>query len=104
MTQTRAATSPNRQRPVAPPAAVRPPNTHQLAAMIWLAVFPTLTTLNLAFGDWLRAMSPVLRTFVLATTAVPIVVYGVMPQLHRLRRLVLTRRGRTATRAENFPR
>jgi thioredoxin reductase len=27
---------------------------HELALMIWLAVFPTLTMLNLAFGDWLR--------------------------------------------------
>jgi hypothetical protein len=36
-------------------------------------------------------LGPVLRTFVLATIAVPIVSYGLMPQLHRLRRLVLTR-------------
>ena len=77
-----------------PPAPVRPPNTHQLALMIWLAVFPTLTALNLALGDWLRPMGTVLRTFVLATTAVPIVIYGVMPQLHRLRRLVLSRPSR----------
>jgi hypothetical protein len=31
-----------------------PPTKHQLALMIWLAVFPTLTVLNLALGDWLR--------------------------------------------------
>lgn len=77
-----------------PPAEISPPGRHQLAAMVWLAVFPTLTTLNLAFGDLLRPMSPVLRTFVLATTAVPIIVYGVLPQLQRLRRLVLTRAAR----------
>src|SRR4051794_37767936 len=41
--------------------------------------------INLAFGDWLRTMSPVPRTFVLATIAVPIVTYGSMPRLHRLR-------------------
>jgi antibiotic biosynthesis monooxygenase (ABM) superfamily enzyme len=73
------------------PSPVRPPNTHQLALMIWLAVFPTLTALNFALSDWLQPMGTVLRTFVLATTAVPIVIYGVMPQLHRLRRLVLSR-------------
>jgi antibiotic biosynthesis monooxygenase (ABM) superfamily enzyme len=60
--------------------------------MIWLCVFPTLTAINLAFGDWLGPMSPVLRTFVLATVAVPIVIYGLMPPLHRLRSRVLTRR------------
>ena len=67
------------------PSRVGPPTKHQLALMIWIAVFPTLTVLNLALGDWLRTLSPVLRTFVLATVAVPIVIYGLMPQLHKLR-------------------
>jgi antibiotic biosynthesis monooxygenase (ABM) superfamily enzyme len=58
--------------------------------MIWVCVFPTLTVINLAFSSWLRPMSPVARTFVLATIAVPIVIYGLMPYLHRLRvRLLL---------------
>ena len=78
------------------PAAARnvaagPPSKHQLAVMIWLAVFPTLTVLNLTLGDWLGTLSPVVRTFVLATIAVPIVIYGLMPQLHRLRSHVLAR-------------
>jgi antibiotic biosynthesis monooxygenase (ABM) superfamily enzyme len=75
------------------PATARPPTKHQLAVMIWLAVFPTLTIINLALGDWLRTLSPVLRTFVLATIAVPIVIYGVMPQLHRLRVRLIARGG-----------
>jgi antibiotic biosynthesis monooxygenase (ABM) superfamily enzyme len=76
-----------------PPAPVRPgpPTKHQLALMIWLCVFPTLTVLNLALGDWLRTMTPVVRTFVLATIAVPIVIYGLMPQLHRVRVRLMTR-------------
>jgi antibiotic biosynthesis monooxygenase (ABM) superfamily enzyme len=73
------------------PANPGPPPKHQLAVMIWLAVFPTLTVLNLALGEWLRPLTPVARTFVLATIAVPIVIYGLMPQLHRLRRRLLTR-------------
>jgi len=77
--------------PNATPAAFGTPSKHQLALMIWLAVFPTLLVLNLALGDWLRMMTPVLRTFVLATIAVPIVIYGLMPQLHRARRRLLTR-------------
>jgi antibiotic biosynthesis monooxygenase (ABM) superfamily enzyme len=68
-----------------------PPSKHQLALMIWLAVFPTLTVLNLTLGDWLATMTPVVRTFVLATIAVPIVIYGVMPQLHKARVRLLTR-------------
>ena len=62
-----------------------PPTQHQLALMVWLAVFPTLTVLNLILGDWLGTLTPVLRTFVLATIAVPVVIYGLMPQLHRIR-------------------
>ncbi len=64
---------------------VPPPSKHQLALMIWLCVFPTLTAINLLFADWLRPMSPVMRTFVLATIAVPIVMYGLMPRLHGVR-------------------
>ena len=70
---------------------IPPPTKHQLAVMIWLAVFPTLTILNLALDDWLRPLAPVVRTFVLATIAVPIVIYGLMPQLHRLRGRLLAR-------------
>lgn len=74
----------------ATPPRVGPPSKHTLALMIWLSVFPTLTVINLLLGEWLKAMSPVLRTFTLATIAVPIVIYGLMPQLHRVRaRLVL---------------
>jgi antibiotic biosynthesis monooxygenase (ABM) superfamily enzyme len=71
--------------------AVPPPTKHQLALMIWVAVFPTLTVLNLAFGDTLGQLPSILRTFVLATVAVPIVIYGVMPRLHRIRARLLTR-------------
>lgn len=76
----------------APSVPIPPPSRHQLAVMIWLAVFPTLTVLNLAFGDSLAPLPPVLRTFVLATIAVPIVIYGLMPQLHRARVHLLSRR------------
>jgi antibiotic biosynthesis monooxygenase (ABM) superfamily enzyme len=70
---------------------VGPPTKHQLALMIWLAVFPTLTALNLVLGDWLGDLNAVLRTFVLATVAVPIVIYGLMPHLHRARVRLLSR-------------
>jgi antibiotic biosynthesis monooxygenase (ABM) superfamily enzyme len=63
--------------------------------MIWLAVFPTLTALNLILGDWLADLTPVVRTFVLATIAVPIVIYGLMPRLHRARAHLLKRAQRT---------
>jgi antibiotic biosynthesis monooxygenase (ABM) superfamily enzyme len=74
-----------------PSTPTPPPSRHQLALMIWLCVFPTLTVLNLTFGDSLASMSPVVRTFVLATLAVPIVIYGLMPHLYRARASLLSR-------------
>ena len=75
-----------------PSASIPPPSRHQLALMIWLAVFPTLTALNATLGDQLESASTVVRTFVLATVAVPIVIYGLMPHLHRARARLLSTR------------
>ena len=81
-----------------PPARTPPPGRHALALMIWLCVFPTLTAINLTFGDWLAPMPTILRTFVLATIAVPIVIYGLMPYLHRARGRLLDDRRRVTSR------
>lgn len=78
-----------------PRPSATPPSRHQLALMIWLCVFPTLTALNLLLGSWLSGMTTVTRTFVLATVAVPIVIYGLMPHVQRARgRLLAYRAGR----------
>lgn len=74
------------------PAPVPAPSRHQLALMIWLAVLPTLTLLNVGLSGLLAGVPVVLRTVVVATLAVPIVMYGLMPQLHRLRARLLARR------------
>ena len=74
------------------PAHVPPPSKHQLAVMIWIAVVPTLTVLNLTLGAHLAGLPTVARTFVLATLAVPIVIYGLMPRLYRLRARVIADR------------
>jgi antibiotic biosynthesis monooxygenase (ABM) superfamily enzyme len=73
------------------PLAVPPPTKHQLALMIWLAVVPTLIGLNLLLQDALTDVPTVPRTFILATMAVPIVIYGLMPRLHRLRARLISR-------------
>ena len=76
--------------PAAPPTG--PPTKHQLALMIWVAVFPTLVVLNLTLGPLLQDLNVIVRTFVLATVAVPIVIYGLMPRLQRIRGRILSRR------------
>lgn len=79
--------------PTTPTVQVHPPSTHQLALMIWIAVFPTLTVLNLLFSSVLSGAPIVLRTFILATIAVPIVIYGLMPHVQRVRVRLLARGG-----------
>ena len=59
--------------------------------MIWLCVFPTLTVVNVTLADLLAPWPPVLRTFLLTTIAVPIVIHGLMPHLQRARAHLLTR-------------
>ena len=76
-----------------PPGPIPPPNQHQLTLMIWLCVFPALTALNVTLGERLASTSEVVRTFVLATIAVPIVIYGLMPHLHRARARLLVGSG-----------
>jgi antibiotic biosynthesis monooxygenase (ABM) superfamily enzyme len=78
--------------PTHTPTTTTPPNKHQLALMIWLSVFPTLVILNLTLGHVLRPASPILRTFVLVTLAVPIVNYALMPTFLRIRKRLVSRR------------
>ena len=61
-----------------------PVSQHRQAVTVWLAVLPTLTVLQLTLGHLLAAVPPLLRPPIMATVAVPIVVYAVMPRLARL--------------------
>lgn len=71
-------------------ATAAPPRLH-LAIMIWLAVLPTLTVAQLLLNPVLDGLPLVARTTVLATVVVPIVVYLVLPRLHRLRAALVAR-------------
>lgn len=76
----------------APASASKPPTQHELALMIWLAVAPTLLIINIVLGPMLTGIHVVPRTLIVVTLAVPIVIYGLMPQLHKLRHRLLSRR------------
>jgi antibiotic biosynthesis monooxygenase (ABM) superfamily enzyme len=60
------------------------PTHHQEALMVWIAVLPTLTVLQVILGDLLAAVPTLLRPPIMATFAVPFVVYVLMPRLQRL--------------------
>jgi antibiotic biosynthesis monooxygenase (ABM) superfamily enzyme len=85
-----------------PAATSGPPTRHQLALMIWIAVFPTLTVLNLTIGPLLANQHPAVRTFILVSIAVPIVSYGLMPHLHRLRLRLLASQHRMGSSSHSL--
>ena len=58
--------------------------THQQAVLVWTAVLPTLTTLQLVLGRALAHLPEIVRPVVVATLAVPIVVYVLVPRLQRV--------------------
>lgn len=66
--------------------APAPPSQHVVALMIWIAVTPTLLAINLLLGPLMAGIPVIPRTIITVTIAVPIVIYGIMPLLHRLRR------------------
>lgn len=60
------------------------PKLH-MAIMVWLAVFPTIALWQLILGDLLSALAPMLRTLILVTLTVPVVVFVALPRLAKLR-------------------
>ena len=86
MKRTAASTVPAAPPAPAAPAAPRPPSQHTLALMIWIAVTPTLLAINLLLGPLMAGIPVAPRTVITVTIAVPIVIYGIMPLLHKLRR------------------
>lgn len=78
-------------RPKSPTTATTsPPRLHQ-AIMIWLAVFPTLTALQLLLQDVLAEFPLIARTLVLSSLVVPVVVYLILPRLQRARAALVSR-------------
>ncbi|MEV6570029.1 hypothetical protein [Streptomyces sp. NPDC051577] len=75
-------------------APAGPPPKHHMALMIWMAVFPTLTVLELLLHDRLQRLPMVLRTLVLSAIVVLTVVYVLLPRLQVARVRLLARASR----------
>jgi antibiotic biosynthesis monooxygenase (ABM) superfamily enzyme len=82
----------NAKPTISPTTHVPPPPKHQMAVMIWVAVLPTLIVLQLLLHGLLAGAPMLLRTLVLVTIAVPIVVFALMPPLQRMRAYLIVRR------------
>ena len=77
-------------------AAGLQPSVHHRALLTWLAVYLTITAVQLLLGGRLAHLPVVVRTFVLTVVVVPVVVYLLVPVFVRwytaIRRAVGARR------------
>ena len=64
--------------------APKPPKKWKMAIVVWTAIYPTITILLAALGDYFaRIESLPLRTAAITAIAVPLMVYIILPLLQR---------------------
>lgn len=64
---------------------MKPPKKWKMAIVIWVAIYPTITTIFLLFGKQLMEVNPLpLRTLCLTLVVVPLMVFVLIPGLQKL--------------------
>lgn len=74
-----------------PPTHMKPPPRWKSAVLVWIAIYPSISLLSYFAGPWLMTLPLLLRTLVLTAVLVPLLVFVLLPQLHRLFRTWLHR-------------
>ncbi len=66
---------------------MKPPKKWKMAIVIWLAIYPLITTIFALLGKQLMLINPLpLRTLIITVIAVPIMVFILIPTLQKLLR------------------
>lgn len=66
---------------------MKPPKKWKMAIVIWLAIYPLITTIFALLGKQLMLINPLpLRTLIITVIAVPIMVFILIPNLQKLLR------------------
>lgn len=63
--------------------AHRPPPKWKTALLVWVAIYPSITLLVLFFGPQLAQLPLVIRTLVMTAILVPLLVFVLLPLLHK---------------------
>lgn len=61
-----------------------PPKKWKTALVIWIAIYPALTLLVAVFGEYLILLPLPLRTLVMTAVLVPLLVFVLVPALHKV--------------------
>ncbi|MGF1492660.1 MAG: antibiotic biosynthesis monooxygenase [Microcoleaceae cyanobacterium] len=63
---------------------ILPPPRYKMVAVTWFAIFPLVNLLNRILGPFLQDLHPILQSFIMTATLVPLMTYVVMPRMTRL--------------------
>lgn len=63
-------------------SAVHPPRW-KTAIVVWIAIYPSITVLSWLAGPWLVTLPLMLRTMVVTGILVPLLVFVLLPFLHK---------------------
>ena len=63
---------------------MKSPPKWKTAILVWVCIYPSVTSLFLIFGDQLALLPPMLRTLVLTLVLVPLLVFVLLPLMHKL--------------------
>lgn len=61
-----------------------PPKKWKTALVIWIAIYPALTLLLALFGEYLVVLPLALRTLLMTAVLVPLLVFVLIPALHKV--------------------
>ncbi|WP_326596675.1 hypothetical protein [Streptomyces sp. NBC_01803] len=84
-TDTTPATTPGQ----APAAALPLPSVHMRVLITWLAVYPSITIVQILLGPSLENLSVPVRVLIITGLVVPVVVYALVPVLLKMRAAIL---------------
>lgn len=64
---------------------MKPPKRWKFAIVVWLAIYPLITTVFAVFGKYLMQIDPLpLRTLIITAVLVPIMVFLLIPFLQKV--------------------
>jgi antibiotic biosynthesis monooxygenase (ABM) superfamily enzyme len=60
---------------------MRKPKKWKMAILVWLVIYPTITTITLLLGSYLIQLPVFVRTFVMSVILVPFMIFVALPQI-----------------------
>ncbi len=62
---------------------MKPPPRWKSALLVWIAIYPSISILLYFAGPWLATLPLLFRTLILTAILVPLLVFVLLPFLHR---------------------